>query len=87
MENQSTKPVQEIKIGAIKAAIWGNESPHGTRHTVTLSRLYKQGDEWKQTQSFHRDDLLIVAKVADLAHSWICEHQDSEKCVSLPSTG
>jgi len=31
---------------------------------------YREGDQWKQTQSFGRDELPLVAKVADLAHSW-----------------
>ena len=42
-----------------------------TRHNVTIERLYKDGDDWKSTTSFGRDDLPLVAKVADLAHSWI----------------
>ena len=67
------KPVHEIRFGRIKAAIWENETPNGARHNVTLSRLYKDGDEWKSSESFGRDDLPLVAKVSDLAHSWIYE--------------
>jgi hypothetical protein len=67
------KPVHEIRLGAVKAAIWANETTNGTRHNVTFTRLYKDGDEWKRTESFGRDDMLVVAKVADLAHSWIYE--------------
>ena len=32
-------------------------------------RLYKDGDQWKSTQSFGRNDLLVLAKVADFAHT------------------
>ena len=67
----NTKPISEIRIGAIKAAIWENGTVNGTRYNVTLSRLYKDGDNWKRTESFGRDDLLVVAKVADQAHTWI----------------
>ena len=73
MPNQ--KPVHEIRLGAIKATIWANETSVGTRHSVNVSRLYKDGDEWKRTDSFGRDDLLLVAKVADLAHSWVYDNQ------------
>jgi len=38
---------------------------------VTVSRLYKDGDDWKDSTSFGRDDLPLVAKVADQAHSYI----------------
>jgi hypothetical protein len=64
-------PVHEIRLGAIKATIWENETSVGTRHNVTVARLYKEDDEWKQSESFGRDDLLVLAKIVDLAHSWI----------------
>jgi hypothetical protein len=65
------KPVHEIRMGRIKAAIWANETDNGTRHNVVITRLYKDGDEWKTSTSFGREELPLVAKVADMAHSWI----------------
>ena len=65
------KPVHEVRLGRIKAAIWANETDNGVRHNVTITRLYKDGDEWKTSTSFGREELPLVAKVADLAHSWI----------------
>lgn len=73
-----TKPIHEVRIGAIKAAIWRNETEAGVRHNVTLSRLYKDGEQWRSSDSFGRDDLLLVAKVADKAHSWICTGQEED---------
>ncbi|MCC7495882.1 MAG: hypothetical protein IT204_26250 [Fimbriimonadaceae bacterium] len=67
----STKPEHEIRIGSIKAAIWANETVNGKRHNVTLSRIYKAGEEWKSTDSLGRDDLLTARTVLDLAHSWM----------------
>jgi hypothetical protein len=68
------KPVHEVRIGAIKAAVWRNENDNGVRYySINLQRSYKDGNEWKNTDYFGRDDLLVVAKVADLAHTWICE--------------
>lgn len=40
-EIMSKKPVHEIRLGRIKAAIWENETENGSRHNVSLSRLYK----------------------------------------------
>ncbi|MEM9353656.1 MAG: hypothetical protein AAGA92_11640 [Planctomycetota bacterium] len=70
-ESKKSRPVHEVRVGRVRAAIWENETQNGTRHNVTISRLYKDGDEWKDTASFGRDDLPLVAKVTDLAHSWI----------------
>ena len=65
------KPVHEIRMGAVKAAVWENQTEAGIRHNVSIQRLYKDGDDWKTTESFGRDDLPLVAKVADQAHTWI----------------
>ncbi len=67
----SKPPVHEIRLGLIKASIWRNQTKSGERHNVTVGRLYRNGDVWKESSHFGRDDLLLVAKVADLAHSWI----------------
>ena len=71
------KPVREIRIGSVKAVIWLNETQSGDRHNVQFQRLYRDGETWKQTDSFGRDDLLLVGKVADLAHTWI--HQQVQQ--------
>ena len=70
-EPAKQRPAHEIRLGRIKATIWGNQNDNGTWYNVTLSRSYKDGDEWKSSTSFGRDELLTVAKVADLANSWI----------------
>ena len=39
------KPISEVRIGRVKAAIWPNGTDGRTRHNVTFSRLYKDGDQ------------------------------------------
>lgn len=72
------KPVHEVRLGRIKAAIWENETQNGTRHNVTFTRLYKDGDAWNDSTSFGRDDLPLLAKVADKAHTWIFEQAQEQ---------
>jgi len=66
------KPVQDLRLGMIKAAIWENIVGDIVRYNVTFSRIYKDENEWKTSENFGRDDLLVLAKVADQAHTWIC---------------
>ena len=73
------KPVHEVRLGSIKAAIWENQTENGTRFNVTVSRIYKDGEMWKSTDSFGRDDLLLLAKVINLAHTWIFENGKPSK--------
>jgi hypothetical protein len=72
-KQQTNKPTHEIRLGTVKAAIWENSTEKGTRYSVTVSRIYRDGEEWKRTESFGRDDLLTLAKVVDQAHTWIFE--------------
>ena len=65
------QPVHEIRLGSMKAAIWENRTYNGIPYNATLARIYKDGEQWKSTDSFGRDDLLLLAKVIDRAHSWI----------------
>jgi hypothetical protein len=71
-----TKPVHEIRIGRIRASIWANKSDAGrTFHNVTVQRLFKVEEGWRSNASFGRDDLPLVAKVLDRAHSWLFEQR------------
>ena len=65
------KPAKELRFGLVKCCIWENQTRHGQRHNVTVSRLYKNGDLWKESSQFGRDDLPLVAKAIDMAHTWI----------------
>ena len=67
MSKSKQQPTYEIRLGSIKATIWENQTTAGIRNNVTVSRLYKDGEEWRQTESFGRDDLPLLAKVVDLA--------------------
>ena len=67
----NNQPIHEIRLGHVKCAIFANETQAGIRHNVKVSRLYKDGEKWATTQVFGRDDLPLLAKVSDLAHTWI----------------
>ena len=75
------RPPQTIRFGRLKAAIWQQESDKGPWYSVTFARGYRdQSGTWQSSGSFGRDDLLLLAKLADQAHSWICRQmgKDSE---------
>ena len=70
------RPVHEIRLGTIRAAIWANK--HGSTDpwfNVSVTRLYKVGDQWKDSTSFRRDDLPVAAKILEMAYAWIWEYQ------------
>lgn len=68
--NENT-PVHEVRSGRVKAAIWQNEPKDRPRYNVTFTRIYRSGDEWRDSQSFSVTDLSRVVEVAALAMRWI----------------
>lgn len=76
----NNKPVHEVKIGRVRAAIWLNESESGPFHSVTFSRLYKDKEgNWKDSVSFSRDDLPLLIKAADLAHTFLYQQSKADE--------
>jgi hypothetical protein len=68
---KSTKqrPVKTLRDGAIKAAIWRNESENGTFFAVTFARTYKDGEgKLQDTDSFSGTQLLQLARLAENAY-------------------
>ena len=71
----NNKPVHQIRLSAIRAAIWLNRSRRTGESwfTVTVTRSYRDKEELKDTTTFRRDDLPIVSKVLEMAYTWIWE--------------
>jgi hypothetical protein len=78
------RPVKVVRIRDLRANIWANRiEGGGIIYNATFDRLWKEDDEvdgqgevtrkgeWKQSGSFGKDDLLLLGKIADLAHTWI----------------
>ncbi len=64
-----TRPVETLRDGAMKAAIWKNESENGPFFAVTFARTYTNGGgELHDTDSFSGSQLLRLARLADKAY-------------------
>jgi hypothetical protein len=78
-------PLKTLRLGRIKAAIWENGSDERVFFNVTFARTYMDEEKrFRDTDSFGRDDLLLLAKLADHAHSFICEQQANSKPDEFP---
>ena len=70
-----SQPAHKIRTGALQVTIWRNHGEKGNWYSIIPSRGYKVEDAWKETDSFGFDDLLTMAKLLDLAHTWIMHQQ------------
>ena len=65
-------PVKNLRLGRIKAAVWENEADQKKFYNVTFARTYMDdARNYHDTDSFGRDDLPLLAKLADQAHTFI----------------
>ncbi len=72
--SSANQPVKTFRFGRIKAAVWENEADQKKFYNVTFARTYvDDAKNYHDTDSFGRDDLPLVAKLADQAHTFIFE--------------
>jgi hypothetical protein len=72
--SDNKKPTAKITLHPVSAAIWANETEKGVFYSVTFERSYKDdANKWHTSSSFTGNELLLLAKVADQAHSKIHE--------------
>ena len=70
-----SKPEKKFNCGSISASIWANtRAVNGEAvklYSVTINKAFKEGEEWKYTDSFNIDDLPKVALVANEAYKYM----------------
>ncbi len=65
------KPVHELRKALLIVRIWRKKTRSGIRHTVTVARLFRNGDAWKESSRFGRTDIPLLRLLLNEAHTWI----------------
>ncbi len=72
--NAGNGPAKTLRLGRIKATIWENSADQRTFYNVKFARTYVDDEKkFHDSDSFGRDDLLLLSKLADQAHTFVCE--------------
>ncbi len=71
IHTERLQPVHTIRNGSISASIWRQDTEKGPMFNVTFQRSYKEGEEWKKSTSFGRNNLLLLSLLAMRAFEWI----------------
>src|SRR5262245_2751173 len=82
MSNEKNKPVETIRVGSVKIAIWKNEGEDGPYYTAgqpEVSYRDKGTDKWHTSKSLSGRDLVNTAKAALLADSAIGKLRAADK--------
>jgi hypothetical protein len=78
--SNTSKPAAKVSMFPITAAIWRNQRDNRSFYSVTFERSYKdEQGAWQSTDSFGESDTLLLAKVADQAHSEILKLRAADR--------
>ena len=68
----TTKPVNRLNMGLIKATIWERKTDEYSFYSVSFEKRYRDSEgNWHSTHSYDSNDLLLLAKLANNAHTEI----------------
>lgn len=67
MAKEKNQPAAKFRLGYVSATVWKN----GDFHNVVVSRSYKDGDEWKDTDQLNQGDLMNAVRVIQRAEDFI----------------
>lgn len=83
-ETEKKKPLADYREGKAKITVWENEgtSKSGQPFKIKsyqISKNYKVGDEWKQSDSFSRQELMQLRVAIDKALTSNEENTENEE--------
>jgi hypothetical protein len=83
--SDTTKPVARVVMSPIHSSIFRNESNGRAYYSTVFERRYRDdAGNWKSSSSFNAGELLLLAKVADLAHTEIAKLQAADRSAQQP---
>lgn len=80
MSDQKNRPIETLRDGALKAAIWENVREDKTMHSVQFRRSYRDQDgQIRDTDSFAGADLLRLARLAEQSYDRMRELRSASR--------
>jgi hypothetical protein len=61
------RPVRKFRVGNVTAAVWKNDG----NFSVSLQKSYKDGEDWKDTDTLFHGDILNAIKALERAEDFI----------------
>lgn len=70
------RPSFEVRLNAIRVSVWRNHGESGEWFNTVITRRYKEGDEWRETNALNGlADLALVLEGARLARNYIADRE------------
>ncbi len=69
MPKDKPQPAAKFRVGYVSATVWKN----GDFFNVVVSKSYKDGDEWKDSDQLGHGDIMNAVQVLKRAEQFISE--------------
>ena len=69
-----SRPIHELRRGLIVVRVWRKRTKGCFSYTITAVRLFRNGDQWKESTRFGCDDIPLLRLVLNEAHTLIILH-------------
>lgn len=66
---KANQPAAKYRLGYVTATVWKN----GEHFNTVISKSYKDGEDWKETDQLGSGDLLNAAKLLQRSEQFISE--------------
>lgn len=83
-DNLGNKPAERFHLGSVHMSIWEKSGSKGLFRTASFQLRYRDGEEWKTSQSYSLSDLENLENAAHEAHARITKWQQATATTSVP---
>jgi hypothetical protein len=73
---KAKRPAYVKRIGALKVSVWENDSDGRIFHNLTIVRSYKDGDEWKESNSLSVADMAALKEALIYVGEFVSRRED-----------
>jgi hypothetical protein len=77
-------PVDRFNDGPVHVSIWEKTGPKGLFRTASFQLRYRDGEDWRTSNSYGSSDIEHLEKAAHEAHSRIDRWHQEQKQASAP---
>jgi hypothetical protein len=78
MANQ--RPAKESNFSnGVRMRIWRNETANGDMFNIQVYRVYKKGEDWKETTDMDSGAAIVAAFAYQQAYAWVCQQREAAK--------
>ena len=76
---ETNRPAYVKKIGAVRVAVWANQKDGRTFFNVSVSRTYKDGESFKESNSLNGlADVACLREALCHVANWLSRVEDNE---------